>query len=157
MGYTKADNFFFMMYAERMAANAVYQKFRLNRYELTMLCGISTYLQVYGKKAVSIGAIFKWFGFGSRAKVKGGAYMHGLKKHGALHSVNYKPNGKGQSVVISGYGNQILALYWVALEDIDRKHKHRKKQPGYKDIAFDIKDIEQALPKYSLVSEGITV
>jgi hypothetical protein len=153
MAYTKQDQFYFLSYAEQRAARLIYRKYKVNRFELVLLCGIFTFLQLNGKRTVGRGPLFEWLGCSSSVKYKSHGYLHGLIKRGAVHNLAYKKqlSRGGSSYAISAFGWMVIDEYYQEVERIDRITRDRKTKPSGKAIVVHS---TEDIPGYILISAG---
>lgn len=150
MDYSKADEFFFMVGAEKRAAARIWKRYRVNRFELNVLASLSCYLQVHGKRVVSRQILGQWLGLSYQLEHKVNSYLYGLTKKGLVKRLAYR-RIDGHSLALSGYGVHILTVFYAEVESIDQATRERKKMPGYKSLTID----NNLLPRgYILLDPG---
>lgn len=139
MGYTRADDFFYLRGIEMRAAKAIYKSLGINKYELNMLAGLAGCLQVHGKKVISRELFFDWIGGNRRFSEKCWMYIWGLINKGCLHRMTWKNKqpGTGHSLALSAYGVRVLDLYYQAIESLERKDRDRKHKAGFRDLIIE--------------------
>lgn len=134
----RVADYFYLSGIERRAAKEVYIKFRINRFELNSLVGLSAYLRLFNKRIVSKQIYCNWLGTGYRAEKKIGFYLYGLEKKGALHRLAYR-RLDGQSLAISPYGVRILQAFEQALKEIEAQNQ--VKGPDYTELALNLNSL----------------
>jgi len=151
MAYTRADDFFYMGSIEFRASKVILTRFKINRYELHMLCSLAAYLQLHEKKAVGRKVLTDWLGLSYAMEKKGWGYIGGLIAKGAIHQMAWRTKnvGNGNSLAISTYGGKILEAYWNEIHRLEQLDKARKSLPGYQDII-----VSEPLPGYTIRQLG---
>jgi hypothetical protein len=150
MGYNCADDFFYMQTAERRAGKVIWHKYHINRFELNVLCALSTFLQVHGRKIVGREQLFKWLGLDFHAKRKCEAYAYGLIRKGAVHRLSYRrPDGK--CLGLTPFGVSLLESFWSEVEKIEGGERGRLDHPGFRTLAVDLQNLPQG---YVLRQQG---
>jgi hypothetical protein len=150
MEYGKADNFFFMVGAEKRGATKIFRRYRINRFELNILCCLSCYLQIHGKRIVSRKILGNWLGLSMQLEYKVNNYIFGLVKKGAVKRLAYR-RIEGHSLALSPFGTHVLTEFYNEVESIDKIYKARKQMPGYQSLTVN----NNLLPKgYILLDPG---
>jgi hypothetical protein len=150
MEYSKADEFFFMVGAEKRAAARIWKRWRVNRFELNILAALSCYLQLQGKRIVSRKIFIHWLGLSYQLEHKANAYLYGLTKKGLCTRLAYR-RADGHSLALSPYGVHILEEFYKEVDAIDQATRDRKKMPGFRSLTID----NNLLPRgYILLDPG---
>lgn len=153
MVYTRHDDYFYVEAIEMQAGKAVYKQFGVNRFELNMLCSLSGYLQLHGKRQVSRKILTDWLGMGYTVEKRAWTYIKCLVSKGAVNQMGWRnqPKGTGNSLSISPFGGKILACYGSELDRLSLLHRSRKSKPGYEAII-----VSEPEAGYSIVQLGRT-
>lgn len=149
MAYTRADDFFYLGSIEFRASKPILTKFKVNRFELNMLCSLSAYLQLNSKKAVGRKVLTDWLGLSYVLEKKAWAYLQGLIDKGAIHQLTHRTKQFGHSLALSPFGANILAMYWAEIQRLEQRDKSRKSLPGFQDII-----VSEPLPGYTIRQKG---
>lgn len=146
----KADQFFFMLAAEKKAAGRMWKRYKVNRFELNILCALSSYLQLKGKQITSKKIFTDWLGFSYRMEHKTNGYFFGLIRKGLITRLAYRRTA-GNSLALSPFGVRVLEEFYAEVEAIDQATRDRKKLPGFKSLPID----NNLLPRgYILLDAG---
>jgi hypothetical protein len=135
-----AEDFFYMQTAERRASRSVWERWRVNRYELNVLCALATFCQVHGRKIVGSEQLWKWLGLNYQMKKKCESYAYGLRKKGIIHRFSYRrPDGK--CLGMTAYGVSILESFWREVAKIEASDRGRLSNPGFRTLAVDLNNL----------------
>jgi len=141
---------FRMSMFERRAAKVVTYQYRVNRYELWMLCGLTCVLALQGRKAISRDECFDLITANLRIRAKMRGYWHGLIEKGCL--VEFK---RVQYPLASSYG--VTKLGWAVCQVYEKEMQRlESKYPKGKRIRPEDVVINGVAPKgYTFAKEPV--
>lgn len=120
-------NVFTLSMTERRAAKVVTYQYRINRFELWMLCGLVAVLSLLGRRAISRDECFDLITANLRYRSKMRGYWFGLIEKGCL--VEFKrpqyPNGKSYGVTRLGWA--VCQVYEKELIRLEAKYPKAKR------------------------------
>lgn len=148
------QDIFWVSGIEMLAAKGVYKKFRINRYELHMLCCLQTVLSLKSRKAIAVQGMFEWIGFSYKMRQKSWGYIIGLINKGCVHRLNYKmqPTKPGNSIALTEFGAIVLGLYYDTVKGLERQKP--QSYQTLKDTTVRLENILEDLPRYNLIKAG---
>ncbi len=143
-------NIFTMSMVERRAAAQIAYKYRLNRFELWMLCGLVAVLSLEGRKAISQRECFDRITASLKARFHMSGYWAGLRKKGCL--VEYK---RAQYPLATSYGVSRLGWQICQLYEAEMLKEEAKYPKGKRLAPHEVISTEEAPKGYTFAKEPI--
>ena len=112
---------------ERRAAKVVTFQYRVNRYELWMLCGMVSALSLSGRKAISRDECFNLITANLRARIKMRGYWHGLIEKGCLVEFKRVQYPLASSWGVTPLGWRICQVYENEMKKLEARYPKSKR------------------------------
>lgn len=143
--YNPMLSYFRSRMLHQRASGKIYQRYKINTFELDLLCQLCAFCSAYGHMIVSKLVFFKTLTGNTRRLIKYEGYLLGLRNRGMVGSYEYVGRNNSLCIGISQLGWKALNDYWKACDEL--KERYPVKVPNLDSLVIPYQGYETRLQK----------